>query len=62
MEAIELEKGWLERQMEEVRSSAKSWPDVMKPITSINASLVHQPASTEGSSGSSPRGEESEKS
>jgi hypothetical protein len=44
METIELEEGWLVRQMTEVRREAESWPEVMKPITTINASLVHQPS------------------
>jgi hypothetical protein len=44
METIELEKGWLFRQMEETIREVDKWPDVMKPLTTINASLVHQPA------------------
>jgi hypothetical protein len=43
VETIKLEEGWLVRQMAEVRREAQSWPEVMKLITSINASLVHQP-------------------
>lgn len=46
METIELEEGWLVRQMTEVRRDAENWPDVMKPITTINASLVHQPSAS----------------
>ena len=42
METIELEEGWLVRQMQEVRRETQDWPAVMEPITSINASLVHQ--------------------
>lgn len=43
METIELEKGWLSRQMREVCQDAQDWPEVLKPLASINASLVHQP-------------------
>jgi len=41
METIELEQGWLARQMTEVRREVQSWPDVLKPLTTINSSLVH---------------------
>lgn len=43
METIELEKGWLFRQMEETIREVDKWPEVMKPLTTINASLIHQP-------------------
>ena len=42
METIELEKGWLERQMDEVRRDVAKWPDVLKPLTTLNASLTSQ--------------------
>jgi hypothetical protein len=42
METIELEKGWLERQMVEVRRDVANWPDVLKPLTTLNASLTSQ--------------------
>jgi len=45
METIELKEGWLVRQMQEVRREVASWPEVMKPLTTINASLVRQPQS-----------------
>lgn len=41
MESIELEKGWLVRQMEEVRQEVEKWPDVLKPLMTMNSSLVH---------------------
>ena len=41
METIELEKGWLVRQMEEVRQKVEKWPDVLKPLLTLNSSLVH---------------------
>ncbi len=41
MDTIELEKGWLARQMTEVRTNVQSWPEVLKPLTTINSSLVH---------------------
>lgn len=44
METIELEDGWLFRQMEETIREVDKWPEVMKQITTINASLVHQPS------------------
>ncbi len=47
MEAIELEQGWLVRQMEEVRREVASWPDAVKPLRTINASLVQQPSVAE---------------
>lgn len=43
METIALEEGWLVRQMQEVRREVESWPEVMMPLTTINASLVRQP-------------------
>ncbi len=42
METIDLEKGWLERQMDEVRREVENWPEVLKPLTSLNSSLVHR--------------------
>jgi hypothetical protein len=44
METIELEQGWLARQMKEVRREVQSWPEVLKPLTTINSSLVHSTA------------------
>ena len=44
METIELEKGWLARQMEEVRRDVENWPEVLKPLTRLNSSLVDQQA------------------
>jgi len=46
MESIELEKGWLARQMEEVRREVEKWPEVLQPLRSINASLIHPPSLT----------------
>lgn len=40
MDTIELEEGWLARQMEEVQRDVEGWPDVLKPLITINASLV----------------------
>jgi hypothetical protein len=40
METIELERGWLERQMDEVRRDVANWPDVLKPLTTLNSSLT----------------------
>ena len=39
METIELEKGWLARQMEEVRREVEKWPDVLLPLRTINSAL-----------------------
>lgn len=41
METIELEKGWLIRQMVEVRQKSGNWPDVMQPLMTLNDSLIH---------------------
>jgi hypothetical protein len=62
METIELEKGWLIRQMVEVRREAENWPEVMKSIITINASLVHQPSDSDQSSVAHTRHTKSEKS
>jgi len=40
METIELEKGWLERQMDEVRRDVEKWPEVLKPLKTINSDLT----------------------
>ena len=42
MESIKLERGWLARQMQEVRENVQYWPDVLAPLRTLNASLVHQ--------------------
>lgn len=42
MESIELERGWLARQMQEVRQDVQRWPDVLAPLRTLNASLVHR--------------------
>jgi hypothetical protein len=41
MESIKLEHGWLARQMKEVREEVRGWPEVLKPLRTLNASLVH---------------------
>ena len=42
MESIELERGWLARQMREVRQEVQSWPDVLTPLRTLNSSLVYR--------------------
>ena len=42
MESIELERGWLARQMREVRQDVQNWPDVLKPLRTLNSSLVYR--------------------
>jgi len=42
MESIKLEPGWLARQMREVREEVLRWPEVLVPLTTLNASLVHR--------------------
>jgi hypothetical protein len=42
MESIELDRGWLARQMHEVRQEVRNWPDVMMPLRTLNSSLVHR--------------------
>ena len=44
MESIELEKGWLARQMEEVRLNVEKWPEVLQPLRTINSALIHPPS------------------
>jgi len=44
MEIIELEGGWLVRQMEEVQQEVSSWPIELRRFLSINDSLVHKPS------------------
>ena len=44
MESIELEKGWLARQMEEVRLNVEKWPEVLQPLKTINSALIHPPS------------------
>jgi hypothetical protein len=44
METIELEGGWFVRQMEEVQREVSSWPNELKPLLSINDSLIHKPS------------------
>lgn len=41
METIELEKGWLIREMEEVQQKSGNWPDVMRPLMTLNDPLIH---------------------
>lgn len=43
METIQLQKGWLVRQMEEVRRDVEEWPEVLKPLTTINSALTTRP-------------------
>ena len=43
MESIELERGWLARQMQEVHEKVQDWPEVLTPLRTLNASLVRQP-------------------
>lgn len=40
MAKIELEKGWLNRQLEEVHDEVKDWPPEWRILRTINASLV----------------------
>lgn len=42
MESIELERGWLARQMHEVRQDVQSWPAVLTPLRTLNSSLVYR--------------------
>ena len=42
MEA-ELEPGWLARQMKETMAQCRDWPDVLKPLRSLNAELIKPP-------------------
>ena len=44
METIEFEKGWLAREMEEVRREVEKWPDVLLPLRTINSALKHPPS------------------
>ena len=44
MKSIELEKGWLARQMEEVRLNVEKWPEVLQPLRTINSALKHPPS------------------
>jgi hypothetical protein len=46
METIELEEGWLIRQMQEARREFDNWPEVKKRLATINESLVHQPTAS----------------
>ncbi len=46
METIEFEKGWLTREMEEVRREVEKWPDVLQPLRTINSALIHPPSLT----------------
>ncbi|GEM_PF-1404750 len=42
MESIELDRGWLARQMQEVREDVQNWPKVLAPLRTLNASLVYR--------------------
>jgi len=42
MEPIQLEPGWLARQMREVRLEVEKWPDVLNPLRSLNSALVYR--------------------
>lgn len=41
MEPIQLEEGWLTRQMREIRSEVGQWPAEVKILRSINSLLVN---------------------
>jgi hypothetical protein len=51
MESIELERGWLARQMQEVRQDVQRWPEVLAPLRTLNASLVHRSSVPENAPG-----------
>ncbi|MEI7699838.1 MAG: hypothetical protein WCK86_08590 [Planctomycetia bacterium] len=48
MEPIQLEPGWLARQMREVRLEVEKWPDVLNPLRSLNSALVYRDTLPEG--------------
>lgn len=42
MEAIKLKKGWLDRQMRQVRLEVEQWPDALKVLTYLNSEITQQ--------------------
>lgn len=41
MKSIELDRGWLARQLKEVREEVQTWPTVLAPLRTLNASLAY---------------------